>query len=69
MLTIAEIAAADVDAFLARFGLTAERVDEGESITGSFWGEPEAGIAGKQVFVRADTPVHSMLHEVCHIIC
>lgn len=22
-----------------------------------------------RVFVRDDTPVHSMLHEICHIIC
>lgn len=24
---------------------------------------------GCRVFVRCDTPVHSMLHEVCHVIC
>lgn len=38
-------------------------------ITGSFWGDSEAGIVGRRVFVREDTPVHSMLHEACHIIC
>jgi hypothetical protein len=36
---------------------------------GSFWGEPEAGIIGDEVFVRPDTPVHSALHEACHLIC
>ena len=46
-----------------------EWVAAGASITGSFWGEPEAGIVGQQVFARPDTPVHSLLHEVCHIIC
>jgi hypothetical protein len=39
------------------------------AITGSFWGDSEAGIVGSQVFVRADTPVHSLLHEACHTIC
>ena len=38
------------------------------SIPGSYWGEPEAGIIGEKVFVRADTPVHSALHEACHLI-
>ena len=69
MLTIGDIDAADIDAFLARFDLVAERVNHGQTITGSFWGEPGAGIVGKRVFVRDDTPIHSMLHEVCHIIC
>jgi len=59
----------DINRFLARFGLTAEWIAEGASITASFWGDPEAGIAGHCVFIRGDTPVHSMLHEVCHIIC
>jgi len=58
-----------IEAFLGRFDLTIEWVADGSEITGSFWGEPEAGIAGQRVFVRADTPVHSMLHEACHIIC
>lgn len=41
----------------------------GESITGSFWGESEAGIVGHSVYARADTPIHSLLHETCHTIC
>lgn len=52
-----------------RFGLTVEWIADDAPITASFWGDPEAGIAGHRVYVRADTPVHSMLHEVCHIIC
>jgi len=69
VLTVADIDAADIDSFLARFELMAERVNHGQKITGSFWGEPEAGIVGQRVFFRDDTPVHSLLHEVCHIIC
>ena len=29
----------------------------------------EAGLIGSAVFVRRDTPVHSLLHEACHSIC
>ncbi len=38
-------------------------------IPGSYWGEPEAGLVGKQLYLRPDTPVHSALHEACHWIC
>lgn len=54
---------------LARFGLSLVVQPPGEPITGSFWGESEAGIVRRTVFVRADTPVHSFLHETCHVIC
>lgn len=40
-----------------------------EAITGSFWGDSEAGIKGHAVYARKDTPVHSLLHEMCHTIC
>lgn len=53
---------------LAHFGLTLRLVEDGESIPGSYWGEDEAGIIGGAVFVRADTPVHSVLHEAGHLI-
>lgn len=54
---------------LARFGLTLEQVRDGEPIPGSWFGEPEAGIIARRVIVRGDTPVHSALHESCHLIC
>ena len=56
-------------ALLARFGLTLETVAAGEPIPGSWFGEPEAGIIARRVIVRGDTPVHSALHESCHLIC
>jgi hypothetical protein len=56
-------------ALVARYGLRLREVPAGEPIPGSFWGEPEAGIIGDEVFVRPDTPVHSALHEACHLIC
>jgi hypothetical protein len=42
---------------------------DSEVVTGSFWGDSEAGVVGRQVFVRSDTPIHSLLHETCHVIC
>ena len=54
---------------LGRFGLTLERVADGEPIPGSWFGDPEAGIIARRVLVRGDTPVHSALHESCHLIC
>ena len=53
---------------LAGHGLRLRRVADGAPIPGSYWGEPEAGIIGHDVYVRGDTPVHSMLHEACHLI-
>ena len=58
-----------VAALVARYGLRLKRVADGAAIPGSFWGEPEAGIIGRQVFARGDTPLHSVLHEVAHIVC
>ncbi len=54
---------------LARFGLELVWLGPDEPIPGSWFGEPEAGIIGLKVYVRPDTPVHSALHESCHLIC
>ena len=53
---------------LARFGLVLIAVDDGEAIPGSYWGESEAGIIGTRVHARADTPLHSLLHEAGHLM-
>jgi len=53
---------------LHRYGLTLVPVADGEPIPGSYWGEPEAGLIGENVYARGDTPVHSLLHEACHLI-
>ena len=47
-----------------RLILTADK-----DIPGSFWGDSEAGLIENRLYVRADTPVHSALHEACHYIC
>lgn len=58
-----------LDQLASRYGLEIVRVDDGEPITGTFWGEPEAGVVRRRVIVRRDTPVHSVLHELCHVVC
>ena len=56
-------------ALLARYGLTLGRVADDAAIPFSYWGEPEAGLEQRRVWVRADTPLHSALHEACHALC
>jgi hypothetical protein len=53
---------------LLRYGLTLIRQPADTPIPGSFWGEPEAGLIGRSLFARDDTPVHSALHEASHWI-
>jgi hypothetical protein len=68
VLRLADIGYAAPTALLARHGLALHRVPDGEPIPGSYWGEEEAGIIGSVVYARDDTPVHSLLHEACHLL-
>jgi len=69
VLTIADVALGDLAALLSDYDLQLLVQNDNEPITGSYWGDSEAGIVGKTVYVRRDTPVHSLLHESCHVIC
>ena len=53
----------------ARYGLTLCWLGPDVEIPGSYWGECEAGLVQASLYVRADTPLHSALHEGCHYIC
>lgn len=55
-------------ALLEDYGLELVVVASG-AIPGSYWGEDEAGLRGARLFVRAATPLHSVLHEAAHFIC
>jgi hypothetical protein len=68
VLRLRDIALDPVHALLAGFELQFELVPEGQPIPGSYWGESEAGLIGSTVYARPDTPVHSLLHEACHLI-
>lgn len=63
----------DIDIKQARhllgcFSLELIVLPDGESILGSYWGECEAGLIGSTVYVRGDTPIHSLLHEAGHLM-
>ena len=53
---------------LARLDLQLQRIAVGEKIPGSYWGDSEAGVIANVVHARDDTPVHSLLHEACHLL-
>ncbi|MEM7294626.1 MAG: hypothetical protein AAF420_14695 [Pseudomonadota bacterium] len=50
-------------------GLQFAEVPRDQTIPGTFWGDPEAGLIGDKLYFRSDTPVHSVLHEACHYLC
>ncbi|AGA33851.1 hypothetical protein TVNIR_2195 [Thioalkalivibrio nitratireducens DSM 14787] len=60
---------ADLRKLLARYGIGLAVHPPAARLPGSYWGEPEAGIVGSTLHLRPDTPVHSALHEACHLIC
>lgn len=69
VVRFADIDAPPLEALLERYDLALERVPDHATIPASFWGDEEAGISGNRVYVRGDTPVHSVLHEAAHVIC
>ena len=69
VLRMADANQASIKALLSSYGMSLGVVSKGEQIPGSFWGEDEAGLIGKQLLVWADTPLHSILHETSHFIC
>lgn len=64
-----ELAPGSLETLLARYGVALTGVPSGEPIPGSYWGAPEAGIIAHRLYARADTPVHSVLHELGHYVC
>jgi hypothetical protein len=68
VLRLADIDGGQVADLLASHGLTLVTVAAGSPIPGSYWGECEAGLIGTRVHARPDTPVHSVLHEACHLL-
>jgi hypothetical protein len=52
-----------------RYGVILRQLAAAETLPGSYWGESEAGLRGNILYVRADTPLHSLLHELSHYVC
>jgi hypothetical protein len=68
-LIVQQLGLAPLAGLLVRYGMECELVPDGEPISGSFWGDSEAGLVGNRLLLRADTPLHSALHEACHYVC
>ncbi len=69
VMTLQEMDISAIGSLLAGFGLRLVVLPAGAEIPCSYWGAPEAGLAGDQLFARPDTPVHSVLHEAAHLLC
>jgi hypothetical protein len=69
VVLLAALDAREIEALLGAYGARLARVPAGAEIPGSYWGDAEAGLIGDTVYVRADTPAHSFLHELCHYAC
>lgn len=69
MLLVSDIPRVALDGLLYRYGFELVLQQDRSAIRGSYWGDSEAGIVGRTVYVRDDTPIHSLLHETCHLIC
>ncbi|OED42412.1 hypothetical protein AB833_07175 [Chromatiales bacterium (ex Bugula neritina AB1)] len=69
MLLYRDCDQASLHTLLAALGLQVVHVDAAAAIPGSFWGDEEAGLIGATLYLRDDTPVHSVLHESCHFAC
>ena len=66
---VGDIQLTALESLLGRYDLNLCIQTDGVAISGSFWGDSEAGIIGRNVYARNDTPIHSLLHETCHVIC
>jgi hypothetical protein len=69
VLRLADTGGEPVAHLLSKYGMTLTLVAGSRDIPGSFWGDEEAGLIGNQLLARADTPLHSILHETCHYVC
>lgn len=69
ILKVGDLCFTDIISLLKKYHLTLHVLEKNLKISGSFWGDSEAGLIDNVVYVREDTPVHSLLHETCHYIC
>jgi hypothetical protein len=69
VLRARDLPSAALHDLLAKYGLRGCSQPLGEPIVGSCWGDCEAGLVRDCVYWRADTPIHSILHETAHVVC
>lgn len=69
VLTCTELPYMALQQLLKPYGIEVIAIEDSESLPGSFWGDPEAGLIANRLYIRPSTPVQSALHEACHYIC
>ena len=69
VLRFCDIDQEEITALLGQYQLEICITEKYRNIPGSYWGDEEAGLIGNQLYLREDTPLHSILHESCHYIC
>ena len=69
ILRVGSVPDASLHELTRRYGVELRHLASGESLPGSYWGGSEAGLRGNVLYVRADTPLHSLLHELSHFVC
>ena len=69
VLRVGPEADASILALARRYGAELRLLAADETLPGSYWGDSEAGLRGNVLYVRADTPLHSLLHELSHFVC
>lgn len=69
VLKVTDVGVDVVTGLLDRYGMECIALAADETIPGSYWGDSEAGLVGSRIYWRADTPLHSLLHEAGHFIC
>jgi hypothetical protein len=69
MYRLKQLTSQAIAPILARYQLQLSLVPDDKDIPYSFWGAPEAGRRHSVLYVRGDTPIHSILHEASHFVC
>lgn len=69
VMQVADLPFIALQELLKRYKLELHLIEPQASIPGSYWGDSEAGMIGHSIHIRPDTPMHSFLHETCHVIC
>jgi hypothetical protein len=69
VVLLADLEPSDAEALVRAYRARLVVLAAGAAIPGSYWGAPEAGLVGDNVYARHDTPVHSLLHELSHYVC
>jgi hypothetical protein len=69
VLRVGPVPDASILELTRRYGVELRHLAPDETIPGSYWGDSEAGLRANVLYVRADTPLHSLLHELSHFVC